>query len=67
MACSDRYSLLIFDKIDLGAVSSEKDKYLTSAYNLKVAMSSHSVQYCSCQTYSDATKNSFSPIYFTLE
>ena len=50
----DRSSLLLFHKIHSGAVSIEKDKYLTPAHSLK---SSHRVQYCRYQTYSDAQKN----------
>ena len=49
-ACRDRSSLLLVHKIYSGAVSLEKDKYLTPA---------HSDQYCRYQTYSDALKNSF--------
>ena len=57
----DRSSLLLFHKIHSGAVSVEKDKYLTPAHSLKSTRSSHSAQYCRYQTYSDALKNSFSP------
>ena len=60
----DRSSLLLFHKIHSGAVSIEKDKYLTPARSLKSTRSSHSAQYCSYQTYSDALKNSFSPRLF---
>ena len=64
----DRSSLLLFHKIHSGAVSIEKDKYLTPAHSLKSTRSSHSVQYCRYQTYSDALKNSFlSPDYSTVE
>ena len=55
----DRSSLLLFHKIHSGAVSIEKDKYLAPARSLKSTRSSHSAQYCSYQTYSDALKNSF--------
>ena len=58
---TDRYSLLLFHKIHSGAVSIEKDKYLTPAHSLKATRSSHSAQYCRYQTYSDALKNSFFP------
>ena len=34
-----------FDKIHCGAVSSEKDKYMTPAHSLKTTRSSHSAQY----------------------
>ena len=57
----DRSSLLLFHKIHSGAVSIEKDKYLTPAHSLKSTRSSHSAQYCTYQTYSDALKNSFFP------
>ena len=57
----DQSSLLLFNKIHSGAVSIEKDKYLTPARSLKSTRSSHSAQYCRYQTYSDALKNSFFP------
>ena len=57
----DWSSLLLFHKIHSGAVSIEKDKYLTPARSLKSTRSSHSAQYCRYQTYSDALKNSFFP------
>ena len=53
--------MLLFHKIHSGAVSIEKDKYLTPARSLKSTRSSHSAQYCRYQTYSDALKNSFFP------
>ena len=56
----DRSSLLLFHKIHSGAVTIEKDKYLTPAQILKSTRSSHSDQYCRYQTYSDALKNCFS-------
>ena len=55
----DRSFQLLFHKIHSGAVSVEKDKYLTPAHSLKLTRSSHSAQYCRYQTYSDALKNSF--------
>ena len=57
----DRSSLFLFHKIHSGAVSIEKDKYLTPALSLKSTRSSYSAQYCRYQTYSDALKNSFFP------
>ena len=57
----DRSSLLLFHKIQCGAGSVYKDKYLTPAHSLKSTRSSHNAQYCRYQTYSDALKNSFSP------
>ena len=57
----DRSSLLLFHKIHSGAVSIEKDKYLTPAHSLKSTRASHTAQYCRYQTYSDALKNSFFP------
>ena len=60
----DRSSLLLFHKIHSGAVSMEKDKYLTPTHSLKSTRASHSAQYCRYQTYSDALKNSFSPELF---
>ena len=55
----DRSSLRLFHKIHSGAVSIEKDKYLTPAHSLKSTRSSHSAQYCRYQTYSDVLKNLF--------
>ena len=60
----DRSFLLLFHKIHSGAVSIEKDKYLTPAHSLKSTRASHSAQYCRYQTYSVALKNSFSPELF---
>ena len=57
----DQSSLLLFHKIHSGAVSVEKDKYLTPAHSLKSTRSSHSAQYRRNQRYSDALKNSFFP------
>ena len=50
-ARGDRSSLLLFHKIHSGAVSIEKDKYLTPARSLKSTRSSHSAPYCRYQTY----------------
>ena len=58
----DQSSLLLFHKIHCGAVSIEKDKYMTPAQSLKTTRSSHSAQYRRHQTYSDALKNSFFPV-----
>ena len=63
----DQSSLLLFQKIHCGAVSIEKDKYMTPAHSLKTTRSSHSAKYHSDQTYSDALKNPFPPNYSTLE
>ena len=64
----DQSSLLLFHKIHCGAVSIEKDKYMTPAHSLKSTRSSHSAQYRRHQTYSDALKISFfPPNYSTLE
>ena len=41
----DQSSLLLFHKIHCGAVSIEKDKYITPAHSLKTTRSSHSAQY----------------------
>ena len=57
----DQSSLLLFHKIHCGAVSIEKDKYMTPAHSLKTTRSSQSAQYRRHQTYSDALKNSFFP------
>ena len=57
----DQSSLLLFHKIHCGAVSIEKDKYMTPAHSLKTTRSSHSAQYRRHQTYSDALKNFFFP------
>ena len=64
----DQSSLLLFHKIHCGAVSIEKDKYMTPAHSLKTSRSSHSAHYRRHQTYSDALKNSFfPPNYSSLE
>ena len=57
----DQSSLLLFHKIHCGAVSIEKDKYMTPALSLKTNRSSHSTKYRRHQTYSDALNNSFPP------
>ena len=57
----DGSSLLLFYKIHSGAVSIEKDKYLSPAQSLKSTRASHSAKYCRYQTYSDTMKNLFSP------
>ena len=57
----DQSSLFLFHKIHCGAVSIEKDKYMTPAHSLKTTRSSHSAHYRRHQTYSDALKNSFFP------
>ena len=57
----DQSSLLLFHKIHFGAVSIEKDKYMTPAHSLKTTRSSHSAQYRRHQIYSDALKNSLFP------
>ena len=62
----DQSSLLLFHKIHCGAVSIEKDKYMTPGHSLKTTRSSHSAQYRRHQTYSDALKNSFSPELFHI-
>ena len=49
----DQSSLLLFHKINCGAMSIEKDKYMTPAHSLKTTRSSHSAQYRRHQTYSD--------------
>ena len=40
----DRSSLLLFHKIHSGALSIEKDKYLTPAHSLRTTRSSHSAR-----------------------
>ena len=52
----DWSSLFHFHKIHSGAVSIEKDKYLTLARILKTTRSSNCAQYCRYQIYSDALK-----------
>ena len=49
----DQSSLLPFHKIYCGAVSIEKDKYMTPAHSLKTTRSSHSAQYRRHQANSD--------------
>ena len=58
--------LLLFHKIHCGAVSIEKDKYMTPAHIVKTTRSSHSAQYRRHQTYSDALKNSPPPELFLI-
>ena len=58
----EQSSLQLFHKIHCGAVSIEKDKYMTPAHSLKTTRSSHSAQYHRHQTYSDALKNSLFPL-----
>ena len=60
----DQSSLLLFHKTHCGAVSIEKDKYMTTPHSSKTTRSSHSAQYCGHQIYSDALNNSFSPELF---
>ena len=60
-ASRDRSFLLLLHMIHSGAVSIEKDKYLTPTHILKSTRASHSAQYCRYQTHSDALKNSFLP------
>ena len=57
----DQSFLLVFHKIHCGAVSIEKDKYMTPAHSLKTTRSSHSAQYRRHQTYSVALRNSPPP------
>ena len=57
----DQSHLLHFHKIHCGAVSIEKDKYITHAHSLKTSRSSHCVQYCRYQTYSVALKTLLVP------
>ena len=62
----DQSSLPLFHKIHCGAVSIDKDKYMTPAHSLKTTRSSHSAQYRRHQTYSDALNNSFFPELFHI-
>ena len=48
---------LLFQKIHCGAVSIEKDKYMTPAHSSKTTRSSHSAQYFRYRTYSDIYDN----------
>ena len=57
----DQSSLLFFHKIHCGAMSIDKDKYLTPSQSTRSTRSSHNSQYCRPQTYSDALKYSFFP------
>ena len=54
----EQSSLTFFYKIHSGTVSLDKDKYLTSAPNLRRTRAS---QYTRYFAYSDALKNSFFP------
>ena len=62
----DQSSLFLFHKIHCGAVSIEKDKYMTPAHSLKTSRSSHIAKYRRHQAYSDALKNFFSPELFHI-
>ena len=57
----DQSSLLLYHKIHCGAVSIEKDKYMTSTHSLKTTRSLYGAQYHKHQAYIDALNNSFSP------
>ena len=65
-ALRDQSSLLLFHKIPCGAVSIEKDNYLTPAHILKSTRSSHSAQYCRYQTYRDALSRVCDRIYISF-
>ena len=60
-AREDQSSLLFFHKIHCGTKSIDKDKYLTLSQSTRSTRSSHNLQYCRPQTYSDALKYSFFP------
>ena len=55
----EQYSLTFFYKIHSGTVSLDKDKYLTTAPNLRRTRASHESQDTMYLAYSDALKNSF--------
>ena len=57
----EQSSLTFFYKIHSGAVSLDKDKYLTPDLNLRRTRASHESQYTRYLAYSDALKNSFFP------
>ena len=56
-ACRDQSALLLFHKIDCGAVFIEKDKYMTPAHSSKTSRSSHSAQYCRPDIHSGLDKD----------
>ena len=62
----DQSSLFLFHNFHCGAVSIEKNKYMTPVHSLKTTRSSHSTQYHRPQSYSDAQKNSFSSKLFHI-
>ena len=64
----DQSSLLLFHKIHCGAVSIEKDKYMTPAHILKTTgtRSPHSAQNRRHQTYSDAFSSRTIPHWNSL-
>ena len=64
----EQSSLLLIHKIYCGAVSIEKDKYMTPAHSLKTTRSSNSAKHHRHQTNSDAmyTSNSFPPELFHI-
>ena len=53
----EQSSLTFFYKIHSGTVSLDKDKYLTTAPNLRRTRASHESQYTRYLAYSDALKN----------
>ena len=57
----EQSSLTFFYKIHSGTVPLDKDKYLTSAPNLRRTRASHESQYTRYLAYSKALKNSFFP------
>ena len=62
----DQSYLLLFHKIHCGAVSIEKDKYMTPAHSLKTTRSSHSAQYRRRRACSGALGGPFSPELFHI-
>ena len=57
----ERSSLAFFYRIHSGTVSLDKDKYLTSAPDLRRTRASHESQYTRYFAYSDVLKNSLFP------
>ena len=54
-------SLTFFYKIHSGTKALDRDKYLTSAPNIRRTRASHESQYTKYFAYSEALKNSFFP------
>ena len=62
----DQLPLLFIHKIHFGIMFIDKNKYLIPSQRTRSTRSSHNLQYCRPQTYSDALKYSFSKWLFPI-